>query len=48
MKSHKSLKKQLEKSVESSSQLEGGSLKRAKKNKSLIAKLKRHGRAFSV
>lgn len=44
----KSTKKTREKSIETSSQLEGASLKKAKKNKALIARLKKYGRAFSV
>lgn len=48
MKAKIAAKKQLQKSVESSSRLEGGNLQRAKKNHALIAKLKKYGRAFSL
>lgn len=41
-------KKTMQKAVSTSSKIEGMSLYRAKKNKSAIKLLKKHGRAFSL
>jgi hypothetical protein len=41
-------KQALRKAVSRSSKLEGISLRNAKKNTSIIKKLKKHGRAFTV
>lgn len=44
----KSIKQSAQKAVSDSSAIEGLSLDRAKKNKSIINLLKKHGRGFSV